>query len=201
MPRRGPTGGSKFGQGGFENPRVRGQTIGGGPKKASGGPNVTSDPSSPCLISWPSASLPLVGSVGGGCMLSKSNVRAFAGAGLIIFGGLILIPATVILAAAGLGKTGIAGKAADAAGVIPGYGQAVSVGLRGLQSASNSPGRAATQRRARRASSERETERRAGEPRENRELRTGRGAVRESSAGTRERRRNATPAPRTETGF
>jgi hypothetical protein len=145
---------------------------------------VQTNPSSPCLISWPSTSLPLVGSVGGGCLISKTNVRAWIGGGLILLGALGAVPAVIILAAAGFRRSGLAGKAADVAGVFPG-GQGYAAALRTVDQGSARPAAAYRQSQARQ---ERGRERALGEPRENARLRTGRGAVRETPAGTRRRR-------------
>lgn len=89
-------------------------------------PNITQTATSPCLISWPSADVPLVGSVGGGCILSKTNVRAML-AGLIIAGGAALgVGAVLILVGAGFRKS----KAVDVvAGFVPG-GAAVAGAVR-----------------------------------------------------------------------
>jgi hypothetical protein len=145
---------------------------------------VQSAPSSPCLISWPSTSLPLVGSVGGGCLISKTNVRAWVGGGLILLGALGAVPAVIILAAAGFRRSGLAGKAADVAGVFPG-GQGYAAGLRAIDQGSPRPLAA---HRERQASQGRSRERALGQPRENPNLRTGRGALRETPAGARRRR-------------
>ena len=160
-------------------------------------PDVQGTGSSPCLISWPSTSLPLVGSVGGGCLLSKTNVRAWVGGGLLVLSALGGVLAAGAVIAVGFKKAGAFGKAAEVAGFVPG-GQAAAVALRGLQGGTTAPiARQRQQRRERRASSERQLERQAGEPRENRNLRDGRGAVRETPAGTRARKREAAndPAP------
>jgi hypothetical protein len=153
-------------------------------------PQVQGSPSSPCLISWPSTSLPLVGSVGGGCILSKTNVRAMVGGLLLVAAGGAMLPAVIILAAAGFRQTGLAGKAANVAGAIPG-GQGYAVALRGIQG--SRPPR--PRRESARARSDRQLERTVGEPRENPNLREGRGAVRETSAETRRRRAAADRPP------
>jgi hypothetical protein len=117
-----------------------------------GGAQIQGQPGSPCLISYPSAGLPLVGTVGGGCIVSKTNVRAWVGGALLGAGAVLFFGGVVILAASGFRKTGALTKAAELA-----------------------------------AAEERQM-RRLGEPRENKGLRTGRGAVRETPAETRRRR-------------
>jgi len=144
-------------------------------------------PTSPCLISYPSASVPLVGTVGGGCLISKTNVRAWVG-GLMLGSGAVMAGVGVILlVAAGFKRTGGLGKAAAVAGVIPG-GQPVAAGLRAAQGRVSSGQSTRPTRRQRAATEEVRLQRAVGEPRENSSLREGRGAIRETSAGTRRRR-------------
>jgi|SRR5215472_371536 len=150
-------------------------------------PNVGSNPNSPCLISWPKASVPLVGSVGGGCLLSKTNVRAMAGGIMLGAGASMVLIGAILLVAAGFKRTGGLGKAATVAGVIPG-GQPIAAGLRAAQGRVSTGQRSRPTRRARAAAEEVRLERAVGEPRENTNLREGRGAVRENAAGTRRRR-------------
>lgn len=149
--------------------------------KARGqGAQVQGDPGSPCLVSFPSAGLPLIGSVGGGCLLSKTNVRAMVGGLLVGAGGILFIGGVVILAAAGFRKTGAVDKAATGVAFVPGVGPAAAAGIRSAARPE--------ERHRRRAAEDAKLERTLGEPRENRDLRTGRGAVRETPAGTRRRR-------------
>jgi len=193
MPTAPGPGGSKFGPGGFENPRVGGQAIGGGTKQQQNQkqPQVQGNPSSPCLISWPSTSLPLVGSVGGGCIVSKTNVRAWVGGTLLVLSALGGVLAAGAVIAVGLKKSGALGKAADIASLVPGGGMVASGALRAAQGGTRGVSQHVTRRRSERAAGERKLERQAGEPRENRNLRTGKGAVRETPAGTRQRKREA----------
>jgi len=142
-------------------------------------PKITGDKTSPCLVSWPSAGLPLVGSVGGGCLLSKTNVRAMAGGLLVGMGGLLFAGGAVVLVAAGFRKTGAVDKLAAGVAFVPGAGPVAAAGLR---SAARPEQRHAARRREQASA-----ERRLGEPRENTNLRTGRGAIRETPAGTRRR--------------
>jgi hypothetical protein len=101
-------------------------------------PNVQGTPGSPCLISWPSASVPLVGSVGGGCILSKTNVRAMLGGLFIGAAAGIGIAGVIVLVGAGFRKSGAAGQVAKVAAFVPG-GQGVAAGAAALQSRSPAP--------------------------------------------------------------
>jgi hypothetical protein len=163
----------------------------------SKGVQIKGDPGSPCLISYPSASVPLVGTVGGGCILSKTNMRAMVGGLVLGAGGIVALGGLAVLAAAGFKRSGALDKVAGGVGSVPG-GQAAAAGLR-------SAGRARASRRASAAKTERAQMRQLGEPRENPNLRTGRGAVAETPAGTRRRKTERTgpvePASREETGF
>src|SRR5215469_5262950 len=150
-------------------------------------PNIQGQPNSACLISYPSASVPLVGTVGGGCLISKTNVRAWVG-GLMLGSGAVLTGVgLILLVAAGFKRTGGLGKAAAVAGVIPG-GQPVAAGLRAAQGRVSSGQRSRPTRRERAAVEEVRLQRAVGEPRENTNLREGRGTIRETPAGTRRRR-------------
>ena len=143
-------------------------------------PNITSQPGSPCLISFPSAGLPLVGSVGGGCLLSKTNVRAMVGGLLIGTGGILFLGGIAVVVAAGFKKTGALDKVAAGVAFVPGAGPVAAAGIR----SAGSPSR----RRSEGAARDARMERQLGQPRENRNLREGRGAVRETPAATRRRR-------------
>jgi hypothetical protein len=107
------SGGNNRGQGNPANPDVK-----------------SAGPASPCLISWPSTSLPLVGSVGGGCLISKTNVRAWVGGGLILFSATTLMISVALIVAIGLKQAGALDKAARVASVVPGGGKAVGAGIR-----------------------------------------------------------------------
>lgn len=67
------------------------------------------NPSSPCLVSFPKVDL-LVTSVGGGCLFSKTEARAFIG-GMFMFAGL----APGLIAAILMAAYGLQGKASDKA--------------------------------------------------------------------------------------
>lgn len=107
------------------------KTVKPGATKTTAGPNVQGTSNSPCLISYPSASIPIVGTVGGACLISKTNVRAWVGGILIGAGAILMLGGVVILAAAGFKKTGLVDRAANLAGKVPTpAGQAVATGLR-----------------------------------------------------------------------
>lgn len=191
MPDRPGPGGKFPGPG---NP-VKAPPVPGQPTKA-GAPNITPSPGSPCLISYPSAGIPLVGTVGGGCLFSKTNARAWIGGLMIGAGALTVLIGAGVLAASAFKKSGAAEKIAGVVGAVPG-GELYAGALRG---SGQQVTRAAVQRRQAGASQERRQMRAMGEPRENSNLRTGRGAVRETPAGTR-RRKAERPATREETGY
>lgn len=163
-------------------------------------PDVAGNPNSPCLISFPTAGIPLVGSVGGGCLFSKTNARALIGGTIFGVGAVVAVAGLALLAAAGFGKTGLGQKTAGVVGMIP--GPAAQTAATALRSGGAS---AVRQRRNSRATMERRQMRAVGEPRENGGLRTGRGAIRETPAGTRRRRAeigtSSKPASREEAGF
>jgi len=58
------------------------------------------------------------------CLITKTEIRAVMGGLLLGVGALLALPGLVIIAAAGLKTTGIGQKATQAAGMVPGYGQA-----------------------------------------------------------------------------
>jgi len=80
-----------------------------------------------CVVPYPTLNL-VVTTVGGGCILSKSEARAVIGGLCLVAGGLIALPGLIILVAAGFRASGIGGAAAGAAGPLeatPGYGHAI----------------------------------------------------------------------------
>jgi len=70
---------------------------------------------STCLVGF---TAPSVLGIGGGtvCILSKANMRSIAGAAMLVSGGFLVFGGAVLLAAVGLGATGVAGRAA---GLLP----------------------------------------------------------------------------------
>jgi len=133
--------------------------------------------------------------VGGGCIISKTNVRAWVGGLLIGAGAVIALGGVAVLAAAGFRHTKAGQFVMGAAEAVPG-GAAVGALARGNASgAGRAAGRSVTSRRKAAAANERRQMRQLGEPRENSSLRVGKGAVRESAAGTRRRARERDEEP------
>jgi len=184
--------------------------------------------SADCLISNP---------VGGGvlgfltgapaCLFSKSNARAFIGAGLLLAGGVITLAGLAVLAAsAGVRAAGPVGKAAEGVGsallLVPGA-EGVGAGLVAAGHESQKVGKEGAAKRLqarqqRRGKAEDKRQKQFGEPRENPDLEVGGGTVRESAAQRSARRRREQgagrararraagsspggPASREETGF
>jgi hypothetical protein len=170
------------------------------PSPGTGGPNaqqaeVTAYNPNDCLWTFPGIPVPVLGNLGRFCVLSKSEARAWIGAAVLAAGGLAaLVGVALIAAAAGTKALGAAGPVLERTGgavaLIPGAEAAgvaiAATGRAGRSSAAQT--RARRQRgRAQAANQETAAQRRLGEPREAPELRTGRGAIRESPAGTRAR--------------
>jgi hypothetical protein len=150
-----------------------------------------------CLVANP-VSLPVVGSLGPSCLLSRSNARAFIGAGLVLAGGLAGLAALVVLAAAaGMKAAGPAGKVAEGVGgamlLVPGLepaGAAVAgAGATAKQVGAGRGQQVAAKRQRRAAADEKAMMRQLGEPRENNALEVRGGAVREDT-GQRAARRS-----------
>ena len=150
---------------------------------------------SDCLVPNPlSISVPVVGSVGGpACLFSKSNARAFIGAGILVAGGMVgLAGLLVAVAAFGVKAAGPLG------GVAEGVGGAMLLvpGLEGAGAATAAAGRtarnpAAEGRRRQRAGAreDAELERKMGQARENPDLEVRGGVVRENAGQKAARRR------------
>lgn len=100
--------GFKFGKGGPSS----------GPGAGSGGGTLPAD----CLIGLPSAKAFIIAgpTIGGGCIITRSEARALVGAGLMLIGGGLLLIGTLILAAYGLKGSGAGQKAATAAQAVGG---------------------------------------------------------------------------------
>jgi Lysozyme like domain len=80
-----------------------------------------------CMIAPPSFSFAGL-TIGGGCIFTKSEARALIGGLVLTAAGLIMIPAVIILVAAGFRATGAGGALSSAAAPLeatPGYGQAI----------------------------------------------------------------------------
>ena len=149
--------------------------------------------SSDCLVPNPlGISLgPLSLSAGPACLLSKSNARAFIGAGIMLAGGAIALAGLAVLAAAaGVKAAGPIGGVAEGVGgallLVPGAeGAGAAIAAGGRQARQVSRGRAsqvAAQRQRRASREDAAMRRQLGEPRENRAMEVRGGAVRQTSA-------------------
>jgi hypothetical protein len=102
---------------------------------ASGTTNATltaADSSPDCLISFPSGKVLFIGTVGGGCALSKSEARAMIGSLILFWGGVTFIVGAAILAAYGLKSSGagkVAGRALEIGGAAAAVAGAPEVGV------------------------------------------------------------------------
>lgn len=150
-----------------------------------------------CLVPNP-VSLPLVGSLGPSCLFTRSNARAFIGAGLLLAGGSVALAGLVVLAAAaGMKAAGPAGTVAEGVGgallLVPGA-EPAGAAIAGAGATAKKVGRGRGQEvaRARQRRGDREVadmKRQLGEPRENPRLEVRGGAVREDTR-TRSARRS-----------
>jgi len=167
-----------------------------GDLSSSSGPGNTPD------CAWKlDLNLPLIG--GNICIVTKSQVRAIAGLGLLMAGGAVAVAGLVVLAAAaGMKAAGPAGTIAEGVGgamlLVPGAepaGAAVAAAGAGAKKVSKGQGaQVAAQRQRRGAREEQQMRRQLGEPRENNALETRGGAVREDTgqrAARRSRERTA----------
>jgi hypothetical protein len=80
-----------------------------------------------CLITVPVIDLKVT-SVGGGCLVTKSEARAVIGGMVMAAAGLIILPGLIIIAASAFVRSGAAGALAGAAGPLEGtygYGHAI----------------------------------------------------------------------------
>ena len=150
-----------------------------------------------CLVANP-LSLPLVGSLGPGCLFTRSNARAFIGAGVLLAGGAVGVAGLVVLAAAaGMRAAAPVGKVAEGVGgallLVPGAepaGAAVMAAGKGAQTAgkgSKGIAQLGQQRQRRGAQEDAALERKVGQPRENPNLEVHAGARRQPPAARRRR--------------
>lgn len=103
---------------------------------------LTATQSAECLFAMPSVDLGIT-SVGGGCLLAKTNARAILG-GLILTGGIIVGGVGVVLLAAfGFGKSSAGQKAIAAAQLVPGVGPAAKAAGAAVSSSGGSRARRA----------------------------------------------------------
>jgi len=58
------------------------------------------------------------------CVIRKTEIRAILGGVILAAGALIMLPGLILVVAQGLKASGVAAKATEAAGMIPGYGKA-----------------------------------------------------------------------------
>jgi hypothetical protein len=58
------------------------------------------------------------------CVIRKTEIRAILGGVILAAGALIMLPGIILVVAQGLKASGVAAKATQAAGMIPGYGGA-----------------------------------------------------------------------------
>lgn len=144
-----------------------------------------------CLVPNP-VSLPIVGSLGPSCLFTRSNARAFIGAGLLLAGGAVGMAGLVVLvAAAGMKAAPPLGKAAEGVGgallLVPGAeGAGAAIGAAGK--AARSPAAAGRRKQQTAARDERAQRRQLGEPRENNALEVRGGAVRQDRGQVSARR-------------
>jgi Lysozyme like domain len=147
---------------------------------------------STCLIAMPSILFS-----GGGCVFSKTNARALIGGLMLAAGGVVGFVGLGVLVAGAFSQTKAgqaAGKAVGSTAEFAGAGvsfipgaEAAGAGIAAAGKGAKSYSGHVQRRRAAAATGETRMRRQLGEPRENPELRTGRGAVRETSGGTRRR--------------
>jgi hypothetical protein len=89
-----------------------------------------------CLLFFPGVDVPVVGTVGSGCLLGKSQARAIIGGGFVLAGGAVLMVGALILAAYGLKASGAGRTAASGLELVAGGAEVVGAakvagGLRG----------------------------------------------------------------------
>jgi hypothetical protein len=141
---------------------------------------------SDCLVPNPlGISLgPLSLSAGPACLLSKSNARAFIGAGLLLAGGAVAVAGlAVLMAAAGVKAAGPIGSVAEGVGaglfLIPGAeGAGAAIDAAGKQAKAINRGQGAR----RGAREDAAMERQLGQARENKGMEVRGGTVRQTSA-------------------
>ena len=145
----------------------------------------------------------MIGSLGPGCLFTRSNARAFIGAGLLLMGGSVGLAALVVLAAAaGMKAAGPAGRVAEGVGgamlLVPGLepaGAAVAgAGATAKQVGAGRGQQVAAKRQRRAAADENAMRARLGEPKENPRLEVGGGTVRETGQDRSARRSRQTRA-------
>jgi hypothetical protein len=113
---------------GATTPNPNGVPTAPGSGSGGGGGNVLTSTISPgtCVIPL---NIPVAGQF---CLLSKSQARGVLGVLLMIAGGMLLLPGVLVLAAAGLERTGAGAAASKAASAVP-VGRAASAVRSGYQ--------------------------------------------------------------------
>jgi Lysozyme like domain len=104
---------------------VNGGASGGAAGSGSSATLTAADTSADCLISFPQGKVLFIGTVGGGCLLSKPQARGITGAAVMVNGGVIMLAGLLVLAAYGLRSSG-AGRAAGTLLETAGAGAAVA---------------------------------------------------------------------------
>lgn len=143
-----------------------------------GGPAQTST----CLLSVPGGSILGFSLWSGGCLFAKHQARAFAGGFLLAAGGVVTFTGLAVLVSSAFAKTPAGQAIGGAVGMVPGGTQVRAV------MGNRAAGRQVQARRRERAAADARYERQMGSGVENRELRTGRGAIRETAGETRRRK-------------
>jgi hypothetical protein len=84
--------------------------------------------SADCLFGFPGIGVPVVGNVGGFCILSKSNARALLGGVLLWAGGLAFVLGVLVVAAGSFSETKTGQAAASAVTKTVGVGRLAGIG-------------------------------------------------------------------------
>jgi hypothetical protein len=109
---------------------------GSGSTAGGGATTVAAVKPASCLLFFPGVDVPVVGTVGSGCLLGKSQARAIIGGGFVLAGGAVLMVGALILAAYGLKASGAGRTAASGLELVAGGAEVVGAakvagGLRG----------------------------------------------------------------------
>lgn len=89
-------------------------SVPGGSSSAATPATTASYNTADCLFGFPGVSVPVVGNLGGFCILSKTNARAMLGGVLMLGGGLVLMVGALIIAAGAFSETSTGQKAGRA---------------------------------------------------------------------------------------
>jgi hypothetical protein len=148
---------------GRSTPDLSGIGSGLGSGSGSGSSQTTSGVSggsAACLAGWSGVSVPLFGSVGSFCLLTKTEARAFIGTGILLAGSTVMFVGLAVLTVSAFSKTRAgqaAGRAVGTAGEIAGgalalagapeAGAAVTAAGHGARSAAGHAQRAGQRRK------------------------------------------------------